>query len=133
MTKLVKGSKEWNDAKAEARKALDAKVFGDVLPAIDDTEGHREGPVGTWNTSGTEVAKPEVLERDRYDEQVRNGSRDVSAKDQAYRAAEAGDEKVLAALADVAKDAPVAVPVPENNVTRAASATAEVQEDAKKK
>lgn len=34
------------------------------IPVRDDTEGHVEGPEGTWNTSGIEVAKPVALHRD---------------------------------------------------------------------
>lgn len=56
----TKGSKEWFEAKAKARAALEARLSGQPEAAVvDTTVGHVEGPEGTWNTSGVEL--PVVL------------------------------------------------------------------------
>ena len=97
---------------------------GHVVPVRDDTEGHVEGPVGTWNTSGTEVAKPVAWERDRYDEQNRNSLRShgMTAADQAYRLAEQGNEVIVEAVQKAQEETPTEVtPLPQNNTTRMAT------------
>lgn len=57
MSKLVKGSKEWAEAKAKAREELERRLLAGEPHAavVDTTVGHVEGPAGTWNTSGVEL------------------------------------------------------------------------------
>lgn len=127
-----------NEKHEEIVAKLDAASASANIPVRDDTENHVEGPVGSWNTSGTEVAKPTTLERDRYDEQVRNGlpSHGMTPADEVYRRAQKGDETVLGALDDAkaaeakaakknGEDTPV-LPVPQTNADRVAQAQDEL-------
>lgn len=132
---LVKGSKEWLEAKAAGRAALDARTMGQVLPERNTTEGHVEGEPGTWNTSGTEVAHPISLERDRYDEQNRNAAPGrISDAGLAQRLVEKGDEVVLEAVRSAREEGMVeagVVPMPHSNQTRMAEAAGISLEEAK--